>query len=99
VGIGGNRDTGFEGAKASLFRKFGEKNPDDRLVELEERLLKELNELGIGPMGFGGKTTVLALKMKALHRLPACFFVSVAYTCWALRRHTMTIKGNEVAYD
>jgi fumarate hydratase class I len=99
VGIGGNRDTGYEGAKQALFRKLDEENPDGRLVELEETLLKELNELGIGPMGFGGNTTVMGVKINAMHRLPACFFVSVAYTCWATRRHTMIIKGGDVSYD
>jgi len=99
VGIGGNRDTGYEGAKQALFRRLDEKNPDGRLVELENTLMKELNELGIGPMGFGGNTTVMGVKINAMHRLPACYFVSVAYTCWATRRHSMIIKGGEVAYD
>lgn len=99
VGIGGNRDTGYEAAKHALMRKFGDRNPDEGLAKLEETLLKELNELGIGPMGFGGRTTVLGVKAAALHRLPACFFVSVAYTCWAMRRHTMTIEGGDVSYD
>ncbi len=99
VGIGGNRDTGFEGAKKALLRKFDEPNPDPRLDELERKLLEELNLLGIGPMGFGGKTTVLKVKVAALHRLPACYFVSVAYTCWAMRRHSMTVKGGDVSYD
>lgn len=99
IGVGGNRDTGYEGAKHALMRKLGEKNPDPELANLEDMLLKELNDLGIGPMGFGGRTTVLGVKAAALHRLPACFFVSVAYTCWAMRRHTMTVKGGDVSYD
>lgn len=99
IGIGGNRDTGFEAAKEALFRKLDEKNPDERLVELESGLMGQLNELGIGPMGFGGKTTVMGVKAKAFHRLPACFFVSIAYTCWATRRHSMIVKGGDVSYD
>jgi len=99
VGVGGNRDTGFEHAKYSLLRKFDEPNENPELDALEKRLLKEINQLGIGPMGFGGKTTVLNVKMAAIHRLPACYFVSVAYTCWALRRHRMIVKGGEVSYD
>lgn len=99
VGIGGNRDTGFEAGKRSLFRKLNEDNPIPELDELEKRLVGDLNELGIGPMGFGGRTTVLKVKVDALHRLPACYFVSVAYTCWALRRHSMIVKGGEVSYD
>lgn len=100
VGIGGNRDTGYEGAKKALLRKLDEPNPNPELDKLEKQLVKELNRLGIGPMGFGGKTTVLSVKAAALHRLPACYFVSIAYTCWALRRHSMTVnKGGEVSYD
>jgi fumarate hydratase class I len=99
VGIGGNRDTGFEAAKKALLRKFGEPNPDPELDRLEKQLLDQLNQLGIGPMGFGGRTTVLEVKAAALHRLPACYFVSVAYTCWAMRRHSMTVKGGEISYD
>ncbi len=100
VGIGGNRDTGFEAGKKALLRKFDEPNPNPDLDALEKRLLSDLNELGIGPMGFGGSTTVLNVKAAALHRLPACYFVSVAYTCWALRRHTMMVsKEGVVSYD
>jgi len=99
VTIGGNRDTAYAAAKRALMRHFDEPNPNPELNELEQRLLKELNELGIGPMGFGGKTTVLAVKAASLHRLPACFFVSIAYNCWALRRQTMIVKGGEVSYD
>ena len=99
IAIGGNRDTAYAAAKRALMRHFNDPNPNPELNELETRLLKELNELGIGPMGFGGKTTVLAVKAASLHRLPACFFVSIAYNCWALRRQTMIVKGGEVTYD
>ncbi len=98
VGIGGNRDTGYEAAKRSLLRPLEEKNPNAELAALEDRLMADLATLGIGPMGFGGRTTVLGVKTTALHRLPASFFVSVAYTCWALRRNTLTIRGEEVSY-
>jgi len=99
VTVGGNRDTAYAAAKRALMRPFDDSNPVPELNELEQRLMRELNELGIGPMGFGGKTTVLAVKAAALHRLPACFFVTIAYNCWALRRQTMTIKGGVVSYD
>lgn len=92
VGIGGDRATGVIKAKEQLFRPLGDANPDPALDALEKQLHREINELGIGPMGFGGKTTVLGVKMAQLHRLPASFFVSVAYMCWADRRKTMTIK-------
>jgi fumarate hydratase class I len=99
VGIGGNRDTGFEASKKRLLTKFDEPNPNPELDKLEKQLLEDINQLGIGPMGFGGRTTVLNVKVAALHRLPACYFVSVAYTCWAMRRHTMTVKEGVVSYD
>ena len=61
------------------------------LARLEKRLLKEANELGIGPMGLGGKTTLLGVKVAARPRVPASFFVTVAYMCWACRRRTMKV--------
>lgn len=95
VGIGGDRATGMTKAKEQLFRPLGDRNADQELDQMERQLLREINELGIGPMGFGGKTTVLGVKMAQLHRLPASFFVAVAYMCWADRRKIMTIKdGN-----
>ena len=92
VGIGGDRATGMKWAKKQLFRTIDDVNPDEELAELETRLEADLNKLGIGPMGFGGKATVLGVKAGALHRLPASFFVSVAYMCWANRRREVTIN-------
>lgn len=96
VGIGGDRATGVIKAKEQLFRPLGDHNPDPALDEMEKRLHREINEMGIGPMGFGGVTTVLGVKMAQLHRLPASFFVSIAYMCWADRRKIMTIKDHTV---
>ena len=98
VGIGGDRATSYVEAKEQLFRDLDDKNTDAELAALEERLHGELNELGIGPMGFGGKTTVLGVKIGIRHRVPASYFVSVAYMCWAYRKATMTITGEEVSY-
>jgi fumarate hydratase class I len=69
------------------------------LAALEERLLHECNELGIGPMGFGGKTTVLGVKIGTCHRLPASYFVSIAYMCWACRRARMLVRNGKVEYS
>jgi fumarate hydratase class I len=55
--------------------------------------------MGIGPMGFGGQTTVLDTKITGMHRLPASYFVSVSYMCWAYRRRKMIVKDNEITYD
>ncbi len=99
VGIGGDRTGCHSLAKEQLFRKLNDVNYERDLADLEKRLLTDLNTLGIGPMGFGGKTTVLGVKIGHRHRLPACFFVSIAYLCWAARRGGLTIKKGKVKYD
>ncbi len=99
IAIGGDRGTGYVSAKEQLFRPLDDVNPVPELAALEERLVRECNELGIGPMGFGGGTTVLGVKIGTVHRLPACYFVSVAYMCWACRRARMTVRGEEVEYS
>lgn len=98
VAIGGDRGSSYIKAKQQLLRKLDEPNSNEELAALEERLHEEANQLGIGPMGFGGKTTVLGVKVGAQHRLPASYFVSVAYMCWANRRASMdvTFAGDEV---
>lgn len=98
VAIGGDRGSSFYGSKEALLRQLDEPNPDPQLRELEERLLTEANQLWIGPMGFGGKTTVLAVKITNMHRLPASFFVSVSYMCWAHRRRRMTVLADTISY-
>jgi len=74
-----------------LLRKLGDRNSDPRLDALEQDILKTANELGIGPMGFGGKTTLLGVKACAVNRVPASFFVSISYMCWAFRRQGVTL--------
>ncbi len=99
VSIGGDRGSSYIKSKEVLLSEMGTRNTDPKLAELEERLTKEANEMGIGPMGFGGRTTVLDTKITGLHRLPASYFVSVSYMCWAYRRRKMTVTGEEVGYD
>jgi len=99
VGIGGDRASSMVKAKEQFFRPLEDRNPDPELDKMEKQLHQEINELGIGPMGFGGKTTVFGVKMAELHRVPACFFVSVAYMCWADRRKIMTIKNGKVTIE
>ncbi|MGQ0637293.1 MAG: FumA C-terminus/TtdB family hydratase beta subunit [Planctomycetaceae bacterium] len=86
VCIGGDRTTGYEGAKLQLFRKADDVNPLPELAELEKYVVENANQLGIGTMGFGGQVTLLGCKVGVQNRLPASFFVSVAYECWAFRR-------------
>ncbi len=99
VCVGGDRGAGFACSKQQFLRDLGDTNPDPALADLEDRLFTELNQLGVGPSGFGGKTTVLGVKIGKRHRVPACFFVSVSYVCWAYRKASMTIKGGEVSHD
>jgi fumarate hydratase class I len=99
VAIGGDRVSSYLRSKEQLFRRLGERNPNPELAKLEERLREEANQLGIGPMGFGGKTTVLDVQMDALHRLPASYFVSISYMCWADRRRTLIYRDGEVQID
>src|SRR5215472_3462616 len=86
VCIGGDRTSGYTHAKEQLFRLLDDTNPDPRLAALEEYVMGAANTLGIGTMGFGGGVTLIGCKIGALNRLPASFFVSVAYDCWAFRR-------------
>jgi fumarate hydratase, class I len=99
VSIGGDRGSGYAKSKEVLFDKIGKRNPDAKLAELEEQLTREANQLGIGPMGFGGQTTVIDTKITGMHRLPASYFVSISYMCWAYRRRKMTVGGDKVTYD
>ena len=99
VAIGGDRGSSYYASKEVLFRQMDEKSEDPQLAELEDRLTEEANQLGIGPMGFGGKTTVLGTKITHLNRLPASYFVSISYMCWAYRRRRMVWKDNQATYS
>ena len=93
VCIGGDRATGYELSKTQFLRLLDDRNPEPKLDALEQDILKTANELGIGPMGFGGKTTLLGVKICAANRLPASYFVSISYMCWAYRRHGVTLDA------
>ena len=86
VSIGSDRAHGYEVAKEQLFRTLDDTNPDPVLAQLEAEVMEEANRLGVGAMGFGGKVSLIGCKIAAVNRLPASFFVSVAYDCWAFRR-------------
>jgi len=86
VCIGSDRATGYHLAKLQLFRSLDDVNPDPLLAKLEKEVMEEANKLGVGTMGFGGGVSVIGCKITAANRLPASFFVSVAYDCWAFRR-------------
>ncbi len=86
VCVGGDRASGMQRAKQQFLRKMSDKSPLKKIASLERRIMRDAVELGIGPMGMGGRTTVLAVKMGAMSRVPASFFVSVSFMCWAFRR-------------
>src|SRR5947207_1639870 len=94
VCIGGDRGTGYAHAKEQLLRTMDDPNSEPELAALEQRVVEKANQSGIGPMGFGGKTTLLACKIGKLNRLPASFFVSIAYMCWAYRRRGANLDWN-----
>lgn len=98
IAIGGDRGSSYAASKEVLFRTLEDQNADPELAQLEEQLTEESNQLGIGPMGFGGKTTVLGTKITGLHRLPASYFVTVSYMCWAFRRRRMTLTDGQISY-
>ena len=96
--IGGDRTRGYEHAKAQLFRTLDDLNPDARLAALESYVMEKANLLGIGTMGFGGQVTLIGCKVAAINRLPASFFVSVAYDCWAFRRLGVVLDARTGAH-
>jgi len=94
VCIGGDRATGYEFSKQQLLRKIPDRNLNPELDKLEQDIVRTANSLGIGPMGFGGKTTLLGAKIGVANRLPASFFVSISYMCWAYRRQGVVMGSN-----
>lgn len=99
VAIGGDRGSSYAASKETLLRQLDDTNPNPDLAELEQHLTEESNQLGIGPMGFGGETTILGTKITSTHRLPASYFVSVSYMCWAYRRRRMTLQDEQITYQ
>jgi fumarate hydratase class I len=93
VCIGGDRASGYEFSKQQFLRKLDDRNPVPELDKLEQDILETANQLGIGPMGFGGKTTLLGVKICAANRVPASYFVSVSYMCWAFRRQGVVLDN------
>jgi len=99
VCVGGDRTSGYLHAKEQLFRTLDDTNPDARLGAIEDAVMDAANQLTVGPMGFGGKTSLIGCKIGALNRLPASFFVSVAYDCWAFRRLGVSLDAESGAIN
>ncbi len=98
VGIGGDRASSYLLSKEQFLRRLDSINPNPVLQEMETELYEKANQLGIGPMGYSGNTTLLGVLIGAQTRIPASYFVSVSYMCWTFRRRTLTILGDKVAY-
>ena len=94
VAIGGDRVTSYEKSKEVILRKLGTSNPDPAMDAFEKELTADLNTLGIGPMGYGGHTTVLGVLVEEMYRHPASFYVSISYMCWSSRRMVMTLAAD-----
>jgi fumarate hydratase class I len=95
VCIGGDRADSAYFAKKQLLRKLDDKNDNQDLSKLENEIVETCNKLGIGPMGFGGKTTLISCKMTHANRVPASFFVSISYMCWAFRRQGVVLDAKK----
>jgi len=87
--IGGSKDITSFLSKKQILRNIQDKNKDPSLNKIEQELKEEINTLGIGPLGLGGKTTCLAVKIAASARHPASFFVDISFCCWACRRGSL----------
>ena len=96
VCIGGDRVSSYEESKRQLLRSLDDRNKNPVLGKLEQSIMRDANKLGIGPMGFGGRTTLLGVKIGSLCRIPPSYFVSVTYMCWAYRRRGFEYKGGKV---
>ena len=99
IAIGGDRGSSYTASKEALRRKLDDTNADPALAKLEGKITDQSNQLDIGPMGFRGKTTVLGTKIINLHRLPASYFVSIAYMCWAYRRRSMAYDDGQASFE
>ena len=99
VAVAGTKETAALEAKRQLIRKLDDRSPRKELAALEKRLLAEVNRLGIGPGGFGGKSTALSVKIGACHRHPASYFVEVCFACWALRRWKLRYQEGVARYE
>ena len=94
VGIGGGADLSLKLGKKALLRSVGVRNKDKKIAEMEKEIMDRINDSGIGPMGLGGKTTVLDVHIEKAHRHPASLPVGIAVQCWADRRASMVVHSD-----
>ena len=94
IGIGGTSDVCVSMAKEALLLPLSVRNPDKSIAALEDELFMKLNESGLGPMGLGGQTTVLGVRIKKAGCHTASLPVAVNIGCWATRRATVRIDND-----
>jgi len=99
IAIGGDRASSYQAAREAFLLDMNERHPDPKIASLEARITREANQLGIGPMGLGGRSTILGTRVVALHRLPASYFVTVSYICWAYRKRSLRVDGGKAEYS
>lgn len=99
MGIGGSADISMKLAKKALLRPIDSSHPDTEISDLEEELCEVANSLGIGPMGLGGRTTVLGVNIEYAFCHTASLPVAINIQCWAARRATARIyRDGRVEY-
>jgi len=94
IAMGGGADIAMKLAKKALLRPLNEPNPDPEIAKIEREIFEAANMTGIGPMGLGGKTTVLGVHIDYAFRHPASFPAAVAFNCWAARKATAKINAD-----
>jgi fumarate hydratase subunit alpha len=95
VGIGGTMEKAALLAKKALLREVGSGHPEQFYAELEHKLLQRINNLGIGPQGYGGRTTALAVHIEVFPTHIAGLPVAVNLNCHAARHRTIVLEGKE----
>lgn len=95
VGIGGGSDIALKIAKQQLLRPLDDKHPEPAVAKIEQEIMDAINTTGIGPMGLGGDTTVLGVKVDYAMRHPASLPVGIAVQCWAAR-HSKAIISKDL---
>jgi fumarate hydratase subunit alpha len=94
VAAGGGADIAIKLAKMAVLRPLNQPNLNPDLAKIERELYEDANSTGIGPMGLGGKFTVLGVNIDYAHRHPASYPVAVVFQCWAARRATARIYSD-----
>ena len=97
LGIGGSADIAMHLGKQALLRPLGERHPEEEIANLEREILAAINDLGIGPMGMGGNTTLLGVSAEYAHCHTASLPVAINIQCWAARRSLVRLYPDGLA--